>query len=466
MQTHANSEAAAVDAQEGGGLIVVLLLVIPMLATIAFGAVDAWAMGIFSLLAAVVAVAWTYNAVKRSALTLSPSLLQLPLIALFMIGCIQLLPLAGGRLGELPIAEAASRALSLDQYATRFFLVRLGGYIVYFAAALAFINSPARLRRTAVTLVIFGAAIAFFAILQRLANPDGIYGVRPTPQAIPFGPFVNQHHFTALMEMLSGLTLGLLFSGGLGRDKKLLLGMAAAVMGMAAIFTSSRGGLIGYLATILFVAAVAVFFVRRQRQSGDDQSGTARRVLPFAFGGIAVLLLVAGSTLYLGGGSAFLRGIGESDAQTDITSGRTHFWGIALRVFADHPVIGAGLDAFGAAFPQYDDWNGTYRVEQAHNDYLQILADAGVLGFACAAAFIFLLFRSGVRSLVRSEAGLGRGICAGALAGCAGILIHSFFDFPLRTPANAFFFLLLATLVVVSGRLPVERRRRRSASVR
>jgi O-antigen ligase len=62
-----------------------------------------------------------------------------------------------------------------------------------------------------------------------------------------------------------------------------------------------------------------------------------------------------------------------------VTSGRSHFWGVAWQVFLANPIIGAGLDAFGVAYPKYDNWNGQFRVEQAHNDYLQILADAGIL---------------------------------------------------------------------------------------
>ena len=114
----------------------------------------------------------------------------------------------------------ASKTFSLDPYTTRLFLVRLAVYILFFAAALAFVNSGERLKKISAAIVIFGAAMAFFAILQRLANPEGIYGVRPTPQAIPFGPFVNQHHFAALMELLSGVALGLLFCGRLKRDRK------------------------------------------------------------------------------------------------------------------------------------------------------------------------------------------------------------------------------------------------------
>src|SRR5262249_34437837 len=98
---------------------------------------------------------------------------------------------------------------------------------------------------------------------------------------------------------------------------------------------------------------------------------------------------------------------------------------------------------------------------QAHNDYLQILSDAGILGFICVVAFIFLLFRQGFAVIRDSTDGFRRGAAIGALAGCLGILIHSFFDFPLRTPANGFVFLLLVVIAVATVEQPSAHRRRR-----
>ena len=106
-----------------------------------------------------------------------------------------------------------------------------------------------------------------------------------------------------------------------------------------------------------------------------------------------------------------------------------------------------------------------FRVEQAHNDYLQMLSDAGILGFACAIAFVVLLMKSGIAAIVRRGDDIQRSIVAGALAGCFGILIHSFFDFPLRTPANALFFLLLVVLVVGND-VEKKKRARRGTSGR
>ena len=158
-------------------------------------------------------------------------------------------------------------------------------------------------------------------------------------------------------------------------------------------------------------------------------------------------------------GDPLLRGTGFTSGVGDFSSGRVDFWRTAVKIFLDHPFIGVGFDAFGAAYSAYDTSSGMMRVEQAHNDYLQTLADAGVAGFSCIIFFIFLLFKKGLAVIRESSPGLRRGAAIGALAGCVGMLVHSFFDFPLRTPANSFIFLALAALCVV--RIPEEKRSRR-----
>jgi O-antigen ligase len=352
--------------------------------------------------------------------------------------------------------------LSIDPHATRFFLIRLVIFFVFFAAALAFVPQGSRTKRIAVLIVVFGAAIAFFGILQRLTTPESIYGLRPTPQAIPFGSYVNQHHFAGLMEMTSGIALGLLFGRGVTRERKLFVAIAAGIMGIAIVFTGSRGGLISYLAVIAFAAA-ASFARQNARKMTHDESSNRGRNLSVMIAGIGLVILVVGSVLFLGGEGSLLRGIGLQPDAGDITSGRSHFWNVAWQIFLANPILGAGFEAFGAAFTRYDTWSGMYRIEHAHNDYLQMLADGGILAFACVAAFVYFFFRKGVAALGGQNDGLHRSIVTGAMAGCFGILIHSFFDFPLRTPANAFVFLLLVVLAVGNvGRGERSRRRRSS----
>lgn len=428
-------------------LLFVFLLFVTVAATVIYGAVDSAAIGLLAAAAALIVLLWIADAFGRGSLVVSKNLLQLPMIALIMIGIIQLLPFAGAQLDPVLTGIELNRSLSMDPWATRSFAVRLIAILVFFAAALVFASSDTRTKKLVITLVVFGTAMAFFGIIQRLAQPEAIYGLRPTPQAIPFGSYVNQHHFAALMEMTVGLTLGLALGDGVKRDRKLLLWIAVVIMSLALIFTGSRGGMLSFTGVLVFVAA-GTFIFRRRSNAGSKNTETANsdRKLAAVAGAVAIVLVFLGLIAFLGAGEGLLRGI-AGDPGSDPTSGRLHFWAIALKIFGANPILGAGLDAFGAAFPKYDTWNGMFRIEQAHNDYLQMLADAGILGFACLVAFVVFFFRTGIRSISRMQHRFDGSAAIGAMAGCFGILIHSFVDFPLRTPANSLVFVLLLVVL-------------------
>ncbi len=444
------------------GAIVFLLCAILVFSVVAFGGVDVWALGAFSLLAGSIAVCWLTDAWRNKDFRFNANALQIPLLALILIGVIQLLPLRRVNLPNDLLSVSAVASLSLAPYSTRLAIVQLIVYFVFFAAALTFINNYSRLRKVVLTIIIFSSLMAFYGILQHLANLEAIYNLRLPYQANPFASFVNAHHFAAFMEMTIGVTLGLLFGKATENNKRIFLMIAVVIMGIAVILTGSRGGMLSLLGVITFV--VAANLLQKPTSEIDSPIADGKSYLRnFAFigGGLALILVLFGAVLLLGGDNSLLRGIGLQD-QADISNGRIHFWQIALRIFIDYPILGAGLDAFAVAFPRYDSWNGMFRVEQAHNDYLQILADAGILGFACVAAFIYLLFKKGLQTVRKSSDRFRRSAAVGALAGCFGILIHSFFDFPLRTPSNALFFLTLTALATASIMPPKVSRKKRS----
>jgi O-antigen ligase len=424
-------------------IIFVMLCFVPAFAAVMFGGVDNTTWMIIFLFWVGIILLWLAESWKANGFLYNSSALQLPILGLILIGLVQLLPFELVR--------------SIEQYSTRLFTIRLIVLFVFFAACLTFINSERRLKTAAYFVVIFGAAMGFFGILQWLGDPDGIYGLRETPQAISFGPFVNQHHFAAFMEMTGGVTFGLLLEKTKGRERKLLLAAALVVMGVAAALTSSRGGMLGFAAMLAFVTIMNV--ISRRQANKEKSPAETRRLIAIAVCGVALLIVIFGLALLLGGNESVLRGIGAERANVDISNGRFHFWPVAVKIFLAHPLLGAGFDAFGVAFTRYDTWNGFFRVDQAHNDYLQMLADAGIAGFACIAAFIYLLFRKGLRVVTTSH-GFRKSAAIGALAGCLGVLVHSFFDFPLRTPSNAFFFLLLAAIATV----PIAAKKQRPAS--
>ena len=442
-------------------IIFFLLCALPVFAAVAFGGVDVWALGFFSLVAGIILILWTLDAWKKGEFTFNTNLLQIPLLGLILIGLIQLLPIGNaGASGELLTVPAAN-SLSVDPSITRFAVIKLSVLLIFFAAAYTFINSRHRLRKIVLTIIISGTVMAFFGILQRLANPEAIYGVRPVAQAIPFSSFVNQHHFAGFMEMTLGLTLALIFGRAAGKDKNIFYIFAAVIMGIAVIFTSSRGGMISLLGVTGFV--ILAFFLQKRKDAQtdfeeDEPESNFRRNLYLFGGGLIFLVVLFGSVLLLGGDESLLRGIGMTNPQDDISNGRTHFWSIALQIFKDYPILGAGLDSFGTVFPRYDTWNGTFRIENAHNDYLQILADAGIIGFLCIIFFVVLFFRQSLKIITNTENSFRQSAAIGATAGCFGIFLHSFFDFPLRTTSNFFFFLLLVVIATSSMKLPKKYR--------
>lgn len=428
------------------GVVFFVLCSIPVLATALYGGVDTGTWVIIDILAGIIGLAWMTDAWLGGGFPVYRSVLLLPLAGLILIGLVQLVPVYPGGLPDELLSGQYYQPISVDPYSTRFFVMRLIVYFVFLAAALTYLNTERRLKQLTVTIIGLAAFTAFFGILQFLAKPDAIYGIRETPGAVPFGPFVNQHHFAAFTELGFGLTVGLMAGRGVKRDKMVLLAVAALMMIVAALLTGSRGGMLSYAGITTFILVSFARFEAKRRITGG---GRPIRLAAMAGAAVAAVVLIVGVVLFVGGDASLNRAAGVSGTPADASNGRIHFWSTAWQIFSDHPVLGAGFDAFGVAFTRYDTWNGVFRVEQAHNDYLQTLADAGIAGAVCVAAFIYLLFRKGYSVIAESTDPFRSATAVGALAGCFGILIHSFFDFPLRTPVNAFLFLLLAAIATV-----------------
>lgn len=432
------SDITSTNEPRHSGTIFALLFVIPIFAVLLYGSTDVSALIPLAILTAILGGAWIARTWRSGVLEINPDKIQLPLIGLLILGLIQLLPLGDAGIQPGVLSVSASNALSIDPYWTRIFLVRLVGYIIFFAAALTFIDTEGRFRRALTVIISFGGIIAFVGILQKLASPDAIYGVRKHSGAIPFGPYINSHHFASLMVLLSGPAVAHLLGKGISRQIKLLVAISAAVMAIAVPFTGSRGGVIAYIA-MLSIAVLAWFYRGKENES--------RSWIPMIAGGAGLALIVVGSLVYLGGEASMLRGFGVQSSVEDISSGRFHFWSVAWQIFLANPILGTGLDSFAMAFTRFDTESGIFRIEQAHNEYLQMLADAGIIGFLIVMSFIVLLVRKALTRLKEESDDLVRTTVIGGLAGCVGIFVHSIFDFPLRTAGNAYMFLLVIAVM-------------------
>jgi O-antigen ligase len=125
---------------------------------------------------------------------------------------------------------------------------------------------------------------------------------------------------------------------------------------------------------------------------------------------------------------------------------RGWIWRDTLAMIKSSPITGVGLGAFETAFPAYSHGDGSLSVSEAHNDYLQVVADGGLVGGILAVWFIVVAMRNAARGL-RTRDPLRAGVALGAGVSITGLLVHSFFDFNLQLPAHALLFLVFSAVV-------------------
>lgn len=441
-----------------GKTLFFLLCATLVLTTLAYGTVHQPTIAIFYLVAVIVLVLWAIDAFFSGTLRLNKSLLQIPLLAAFLYAIVQVIPF--GSLAETAGVSGIPRTISLDPFWTKVSALQFLAIFIFLATFLSYLNSAKRLQKIVSVITIFGFVFAFFAILQVFLSPNKIYGIYDVPYAVPFGSFVNRHDFAAYMEMTIAVPLGLMFVGAVQKDKRLLYITAIGLMGIALLLSGSRGGLISLLAEIFFL----VILTAKTKNSGQLALKAGLSVL-------LVATLIIGAILI--GGETSLTRFAETAASNDFSANRFHIWEVTLSIIKNNLPFGAGFGAFGVAYTPYDSLNGMGRVEQAHNDYLQILADAGIVGLLIGGFFIYQLFRTGLQNIKTSNL-FRRGVVVGAFAGCFAILVHSLFDFVLHITAVAMLFITLISMIVAGGnKFPddvvdvsqTNKRKRRSATV-
>ena len=234
-------------------IIFFLLCLTIVWTTLAYGTVHQPLIAVFYLVIALIMVLWAAEAFFGGRFRYSPSLLQIPLIAVTLYAVVQMIPF--GATETAGVGDIA-RTLTLDPFWTRVYALHYFALFVFFAALLAFTDRPERVKKLIWLIAIFGFVYGFYAILQYILSPTKIYGIYEASYAQPFGSFVNRHNFAAYMEMTIAVPLGLMFVGAIPRDRRLLVMTGIGVMGVALISSGSRGGLIALLGEIFFLIII------------------------------------------------------------------------------------------------------------------------------------------------------------------------------------------------------------------
>ncbi len=448
------------------GLPLLLLTGALIFAPLAFGTVEHWSIWALELIIATAALlhfggAWFF---RRKPLVMPGAIPLLLLLALMGLQIVPLPPAVVKLLSPqtyaayLPALDLSNQGqwlpLSINQKVTIQEMLRIAAYALAYMLTVQLLSCPRALKRTVDIVVFLAIGVALLAILQNFSSPGKIYWFRAVPEnAHPFGPWINPNQFSGYIEMLSPLALALFLfykpriaSDATWRERLVNMftrpasnryfyyGFGATLLVFAVFVSLCRGGIISVtLASVTFAILYSTKKLHRSR--------------------LTLFLMICCVFLAVSwfGWDVVLKEFNHGfDSEGLIRDARTTLWMDSLRIIRDFPVIGSGFGTFQLIYPSYQTLPGHSIFVHAHNDYLELLTDGGVVGFLLAAWFVVAVLRHGWKKvrIRRDQYAVLVGI--GAISGIFAMLMHSVTDFNMRNGAVGLYFFFLCGLLVAS----------------
>lgn len=397
----------------------------------------------------------------------SGALIALPMLLFVGLAVLQWAPLPMGLASLLAPQHAARSAdligdagakvetlrLSLVPHATLLDLRVLLALCIAFFAGLAVFGERRRSRRFLLVLSLCGSAVAVLGVAQIITGAEGIYWSFPGGSGRS-GPFVHYGHYAQFLNLSIGATLALLLQRMLENRGKRSLDADDLI----AELRSSGRGFDRWLATSIGLAIIAILM--STSRNGIISLGVAGAITVFAMHrsrfvrGVAwpalALMLVSLLVLF---GFGFDPVLDRMQTLSDIESAsadRVALLGDTLSLIAHAPVVGSGLGSFEHAFPAFDTTMRPGTAAHAENQYAELMAETGVLGFLLMLVTAGLIARA-IFVATRSKRGAQRAMAYGAAFGLLAVAFHATTDFGLRIPAVAFAATLMAAAAVAAA---------------
>jgi O-antigen ligase len=397
---------------------------------LAFGAVEPWSIFILEWSASLLFVLWALRQAKSGELLVVWNPLFPPILIFAALVALQVIT---GRTAYR--YETLSSALLYCAYGLLCFL------------AVQCLRRTSQVKTLAIVVPVYGFAVAMFALIQSMSSNSKLYWLRmPRSGGWIYGPYVNHNHYAGLMEMLAPIPLVFALTRNAGGPRRTLAAIAAATMSGTIFLSGSRGGMAAFAVQMAILAGILI----------SQRKGRRVALLFGVFLVIGVALLA-----WLGGGELARRMASiHTEARAELSGGlRMTVNRDALKMFAHKPWLGWGLGVFPDIYPQFRTFHTNFFVNEAHDDYLQLLVEMGGLGFATMLWFVLVMYRGAVKKLGNWPEDINGAVALAAMLGATGILVHSFVDFNLQIPANAALFYVMCVVAAIES--PFGRSRRR-----
>jgi O-antigen ligase len=417
-------------AAQAGAVLLYGVFGLLLFGPLAFGAVEPWSIFLLEAGSAALFVVWIGKQILDGNIKIRWNPLFLPMAAF----------------GLLIVSQLAFRLTAYSHDALSLALLYCAYGLLCFLASQVLIRGS-QARNLALIFSVYGAALASFALIQGISSNGKLFWLRqPRSGGWIYGPYVNHNHYAGLMEMLVPIPLVLSLTRLASTRSRNMAAAAAAVMVGTIFLSGSRGGM---LAIVVELIILAVLLVKQKR-------GVRTAI------GIGVFLaIVLGLLTWVGGGELSKRIASVGPSHFELSSDvRSYINRDGLRMFLKKPILGWGLGTFPVVYPQFRTFYTNFFVNEAHNDYLQLLVEMGLLGFGTMIWFVLTMFLRATKKIGNWAGDISGAVTLACLLGLSGILVHSAVDFNLQIPANAALFFVLCTVAAAEPFAQPARKKR------
>jgi putative inorganic carbon (HCO3(-)) transporter len=348
--------------------------------------------------------------------------------------------------------------LSTDLGQSQISFIKSLGYFCVFLSCLVLIDNEKHIRRLLLVLLLSGTFQAIYGVLEVLSG-SGFSLVFDFPINGPAtGSFVYKNHFANFLLLCLSAGIGLMVidieinKSQQSRDwrislistllsSKTLVRLCLAIMVIALVMSRSRMGNVAFFSAIIGVSVFTLLLDRKKSKG---------------LGILIVSMLII--DLFIVSQWFGLDKVQQRLAATSLSQEKRDEVVLdSLPIVKNHPIIGTGAGSYYSVFPGYKKSIINSFYDHAHNDYLQMLIEYGVLGFVFLGLLVLFSFIKAITALKKNASPISKGTAFACLLAFLGMLIHISVDFPLQAPANAVYFVIFIALSMVSTNISVNR---------
>lgn len=383
---------------------------------------------------------WGFKIIDRGKLSFLSNTINFPVISYMLISILSLIWSQNifSSLKELPLF--------------------LAGPLLYFIV-INNIDNPRQINRIVNILLTVGALFGIYGILQYMGIDFSIWSRNIGRQRV-FGLFGNVNFFAEYLIIPLPIAVALFFVSESSKLRKALLLVAVLAMSASLVLTFTRGSYLAFFVAFIFM--FILFFLHWQQEFIKNNK-------KLFIGTLAAIIVIVSLFIIpnpISKNNAIISQIKSRISPAKLVQDtsfkrRVATWKFTLLMINDHPLLGSGIGTYKyntlryqAEFFSQGKNRSLYPhgfADKAHNEYLQLWAEMGIIGLGIFIWLIITYFSYELKVLRNTKEKYKQGMIIGLMGAVVGVLVDAIFGFPLHLPATVILFWLVVGLSVVLG---------------